>query len=416
MYNNNKTTVFLFTTLAGCSGLAAAEGFVEDGKATLSMRNFYMNRDFRDGAGRSKSEEWAQGFLLDYRSGYTPGTVGFGVDVLGKLGIKLDSSSDRAGTGLLPVQEDGQAADNYSRLGATAKLRVARSELKVGTLVPKLPTVQPNYGRLFPQMFQGGMLTSNDLANTTLTLGRLDEVSQRNESGQGSVALYNRNSRFRTAAPADHFYLGGVDYQWNKQWSSSYHYGKLDDVYAQHFIGVKGRTAVGSDALELDLRLSISDDTGSAAGGKIDNRALNGMLTYRQHAGHAFGLGLQKMSGDSAFPYLDGTDPYLINFAQYGDFSEQNEKSWQLRYDYDFAASGIPGLSFMTRYFHGEDAKVLGHESGREWERDTDIKYVIQGGPLAGVGITWRNATYRSSFTRDVDENRFYLSYEMRLF
>ena len=74
--------------------------FIADSKASLELRNFYMNRDFRqDGTpalpkvtgktpaeNRSKSEEWAQGFLLRYESGFTEGTVGVGMDTLGTDG------------------------------------------------------------------------------------------------------------------------------------------------------------------------------------------------------------------------------------------------------------------------------------------------------------------------------------------
>lgn len=72
--------------------LAHAE-FIKDSKASIELRNFYFNRDFRqEGASQSKAEEWAQGFLLRYESGYTEGTIGFGVDAIGLLGVKLDSS------------------------------------------------------------------------------------------------------------------------------------------------------------------------------------------------------------------------------------------------------------------------------------------------------------------------------------
>ena len=73
-----------------------------DSNAGLEARNFYFNRDFRqDSASQSKQEEWAQGFLLRYESGFTEGAVGVGVDAIGMLGLKLDSSADRSGSGLL---------------------------------------------------------------------------------------------------------------------------------------------------------------------------------------------------------------------------------------------------------------------------------------------------------------------------
>jgi hypothetical protein len=63
------------------------------------------------------------------------------------------------------------------------------------------------------------------------------------------------------------------------------------------------------------------------------------------------------MSGDSAFPFLNGGDPYTVNLVTYNTFTRAGLDSWQLRYDYDFVAMGIPGLSFMTRYTDGRHAK-----------------------------------------------------------
>jgi hypothetical protein len=52
------------------------------------------------------------GLHAQLQSGYTDGTVGFGLDALGMLGIKLDSSPDRTGTGLLPTHDDGAPPTN----------------------------------------------------------------------------------------------------------------------------------------------------------------------------------------------------------------------------------------------------------------------------------------------------------------
>src|SRR5690606_21245799 len=112
----------------------AQAAFFEDTKASLELRNFYFNRDFREDPGQSKAEEWAQGFILRVESGYTEGTVGFGVDALGLLGVKLDSGKGRAGTQLLPGAYGAGAPDDYSELGLAAKAKVSETVLKVGTL------------------------------------------------------------------------------------------------------------------------------------------------------------------------------------------------------------------------------------------------------------------------------------------
>jgi hypothetical protein len=71
----------------------------------------------RPGPPQGKAEEWTQSFILDARSGFTQGTVGFGVDVLGLYSVKLDGGKGTTGTHLLPVHDDGRPADDFGRLG-----------------------------------------------------------------------------------------------------------------------------------------------------------------------------------------------------------------------------------------------------------------------------------------------------------
>ncbi|HAQ27669.1 MAG TPA: outer membrane porin, OprD family, partial [Pseudomonas sp.] len=87
---------------------------------------------------------------------------------------------------------------------------------------------------------------------------------------------------------------------------------------------------------------------------------------------------------------------------------------WQARYDYNFAAIGVPGLTFLTRYISGDHAEISGSSAtGSEWERDIELKYVVQSGPLKDVSIRLRNAMFRSDFARDADENRLIVSYSL---
>jgi hypothetical protein len=137
------------------------------------------------------------------------------------------------------------------------------------------------------------------------------------------------------------------------------------------------------------------------------------MLSYA-HSGHKFSLAYQKMSGDTGYAYIDGSDPYLVNFVQINDFANPDEKSWQARYDYNFAALGLPGLSFLTRYIKDTDAQIAGSAaSGGEWERDIELKYVVQSGALKDVYVRLRNASFRSDFARDADENRVIVGYTL---
>jgi len=401
--------------LAGVAPISQA-AFFEDSTATFETRNMYFNRDFRDGtsAQQSKRDEWAQGFMLNFESGYTDGTVGFGLDALGMLGIKLDSSPDRTDTGLLPTHDDGKAADEYSKLGLTGKVKISQTELKVGTLIPELPTLQPNDGRILPQTFEGGLLTSKEVKGLTFTGGRLDKAKDRNDTNWEDLALNNKNGRFGGSFSADNLDLAGLDYQFTDRITGSYHFAQLDDIYRQHFIGMVATQPWGPGTFGADLRLAVSDDAGAAKAGNIDNTTVNGMLSYAL-GGHKVSAAWQQLSGDSAFPYVDGADPYLVNFVQINDFAGADERSWQARYDYNFAALGVPGLTFMTRYISGDNVSRAAGGEGKEWERNTELKYVVQSGPLKNVAVRLRNATFRSNFARDADEVRLLVSYSLAL-
>jgi hypothetical protein len=121
-------------------GQALASGFVDDSHADLTMRNFYFDRNYVNATPQAAAREWAQGFILNVRSGFTQGPVGFGLDAQGLLGMRLDSSRARTGTGLLPYSATTrEPADEYSELGLTAKVRASKSELQLGTISTFLP-------------------------------------------------------------------------------------------------------------------------------------------------------------------------------------------------------------------------------------------------------------------------------------
>jgi len=183
------------------SPLASAD-FIKDGKATLGLRNFYFNNDNRDGsAAPSKTEEWGQAFILNYQSGFTDGTVGFGLDAVGMLGMTLDSSAGRhVGSSMIPT-DDGKAVDNWARGGATAKARFAKTEARYGYLRPNLPILVSNDGRLLPQSFEGGQVTSKDIDNLTLIGGQLQHTTGRGSSDRSGLACGGQAPRKAINSP-----------------------------------------------------------------------------------------------------------------------------------------------------------------------------------------------------------------------
>lgn len=420
-----------FRPVAGCFLLcvgvnAQAGGFVEDSHAKFEARNVYFNRDFRDGhssstQGGSKREEWAQGFILDVRSGFTEGVVGFGVDAVGMLGLKLDSSPADSNRGLLPSRghDPRGPVDQYAKLGVAGKVKVSNSVLKYGAMMPDMPLLKYNDGRLLPTLFHGAMLTSEELRDLRFTVARLNKYTARDSTDRQDIRVHCKNKRYACDTQADHFDLAGVDYRINDRLSAQYQVAKLENIYRQHFLGLVASQPLAVGSLSADLRLIKSDDIGNARAGEIEHRAFSGMLGYSL-GGHKVSAGWQRMYGESAMPYLDGSNPYLVNYAQVNDFAAAQERSWQLRYDYDFKALGVPGLSFFTRYINGDHIQVPGSNAqGKEWERDTELKYQVQSGTFKDVSVRLRNSTYRSNYekwARDMDETRVIVSYNFSVF
>jgi len=393
--------------------------FVDDSTAVLDARNFYMNRDFRQSnAAQAKADEWAQGFMLRFESGYTEGPIGVGFDAIGLLGLKLDSSPDRTGTGILKRDNEApkRAQDAYGEAGFTAKLRASKSTLKLGTLQPVLPALMRNDSRLLPQTFRGAWVNSNEIEGLSLDLGRIDQVNQRDSSDNEDMSVFNggkRNIVLGNAKTSDEFLFGGGRYQWTPQLATSYYYGGLDGIYKQHLVNLIHQFPLGEgQSFKSDLRFARSTDDG---GSNVDNDAFGALFTYR-HGGHGMTAGYQYLSGDTGFAYIAGSDNALVNLIQINDFGNQDERSWQARYDFDFATVGVPGLTFMTRYLSGDNVdRGVGMSEGKTWERNTDIAYVVQSGLLKNVGLRLRNATTRSNFGSNLDENRFIVSYSLPL-
>src|SRR5690554_559718 len=389
--------------------IPAQAAFIEDSKASLELRNFYFNRDFRhDTATQSKREEWAQGFLFRYESGFTEGTVGVGVDAMGFAGIKLDGGAGTKNSGLLPVRRSGKSAhSSYGELGATFKAKLSESVLKAGTLRPNLPTVSAADTRLLPQTFTGVHVNSKEIDNLNIDLGRLGRVNQQASTNNEAIsAAGSSSSKFDFANLSYNLADFGLN--------AGYSYGKLHNIYKQHILNA-GHTwnIADGQSLRTDLRYARTKDSGNY-NGKLDNKAAGAMLTYSLGY-NKFGLAYQKMSGDNGYVFIDGTNPYLVNYVQILNFGRKDEKSWQARYDYNFEGLGIPGLSLMARYLRGTNIDMGGAKKGKEWERDTDIIYSFQNDTLKGLRLHWRNATVRSDVAGKLDENRLIVSYTIPL-
>ena len=403
----------LAATIAALAPLgASAEGFVEDTKITVNARNFYIGREFRDDAvNRTKAEEWTQSFILNIQSGYTPGPVGFGVDVLAGLAVKLDGGGGTYGTALLPVHDaatDPHPADDYGRLGVAAKAKISNTELKVGEMMPVLPILRSDDGRSLPQTFEGGMITSREFDGLMLTAGQFRQNSPRDDGSMEDMSF--------AGGVSDRFnYIGG-EYAFNdKRTTVGLWTAELKDVYEQQYVQLLHTQPLGDDlALTANLGYFQGDEDGSALAGELDNKTYSGLFGLKA-GGNTFYVGLQKVSGDTWMRVNGTSGGTLANDSFNNSYDNAGERSWQLRHDYNFAAMGVPGLTVMNRYISGDNIDVAGTD-GEEWGRESEVAYTIQSGPAKNLNIKWRNSSFRSDVNaRDLDENRLIFNYPLSI-
>ncbi|EKT4504516.1 OprD family porin [Pseudomonas putida] len=439
-----KSSLALAVALGVLAQQAGAAGFVEDSKLSLSSRTMYYNGDNREdhakpGAERPDQRESGQGFKLDYISGFTQGTVGFGVDAQALWGIHLDGGEGYHKSGFFPDDGKGSAAQ-WARFGANAKARFSKTEAHFGSaLAPNLPILVSNDGRLLPQTFEGGTIQSKEIDNLTINAGQLTHAMGRASSNRTGLSVAGSN------AESNKFRYGGLDYKLTPDLTLQYYYSNLEDFYKQHFLGATHVFKIADDqSFKTDLRYFDSSSDGKNGNdsaynfnnnggyakntGEIDNKTWSAMFTYTL-GGHALMLGHQQVGDDGGFVWLNqgslsndsgtsegagGSSFYLFTDSMLNQFARAGENTTFGQYSYDFAALGVPGLKASVAYLRGDDIRnKSGSGTYNEWERDARIDYTLQEGALKGLGFSLRQGVYRGAgeSSADQDQARFIVNY-----
>ncbi|WP_426117912.1 OprD family outer membrane porin [Pseudomonas sp. DSP3-2-2] len=442
-----KSTLALAVTVAALAQQAGAAGFIEDSKASVSSRTMYFNNDSREGLRAADQRETATALKFDYLSGFTQGTVGFGLDLQAVVGVHLGGGIEHhnaaTSNSFFPTDTDGSSVDSWSRLGGNLKARFSKTELRAGNaLAPNLPILVSNDGRLIPAAYEGGIVTSKEIDNVTLTGGQLTQSAGRATSNWTDLSVSGGTKG------SDEFRFAGGDWKVTKDLTLQYYYANLENYYKQHFLGLVHVLPIAEDqSFKTDLRYFNSSDDGkngqtgyifnnnggyAKKAGVVDNQTWSAMFTYTL-GGNAFLVGHQQVGDDGGMVFLGqgnvvdgrnrnegngGSSVYLFTDSMVGNFTRAGENTTFGQYSYDFARLGVPGLKAAVAYLHAEDIKGVGATAGREfneWERDMRVDYVIQSGPLKGFGTTLRHGTYRGdadlASSTNTDQTRLIFNY-----
>ncbi|WP_341523051.1 OprD family porin [Pseudomonas sp. G.S.17] len=420
----------LATAAAFVSDQSEAKGFVDGSTLDVKARNYYFNRDKKNGAVDDK--DWTQGFWGTFSSGYTQGTIGVGVEAFGYFGLKLDGQDKYSGSGNLVTSSQGKNEDSFGKAGGAVKFRLSKTELKIGDMQPTSPVFAVGGSRLLPQTASGISLQSSEIKGLDLEGGHFySGTSQDDTSHNGNIwATYAGVS----AKTAD--FVGGK-YAITDNLGVALYGAKLEDVWDQYYANVNyALPLTDTQSLAFDANLYRTVDEGSAKAGEISNTAFSGSVAYSFLAAHTLTLAFQKVNGDTPFDYIGigdnnkgGDSIFLNNSIQYSDFNGPGEKSWQARYDLNMAPYGVPGLSFMTRYIKGYDidgtntpansayAGLYG-EDGKHHETNLEAKYVLQTGPAKDLSFRIRQAWHRANADQgegDINEFRLIVDYPISI-
>jgi hypothetical protein len=418
----------LAATQAMAEGQADSQGFVEDSHLDLFFRNAYINRDYKNG--RDDKAEWGQTAEAYFKSGFTQGTVGVGVDAFALYAVRLDGGKGRAGAGgidFFKVGDSGEAADQLSRLGGAVKFRVSNTVLKYGDQMPQFPVLNYDNSRLLPESFTGTLLTSKEIEGLEINVGRFTQETRKSTSSRDSGEL-------------DRLDVWGVAYQFTDNFKASYYGTNVDNVLDRHYVNMnyiipisEGRSLTLDfndyySSFDSDFGKSLNVGTDGSQSGK--NNIWSLVATYAFGA-HAITLAHQRSTGDSGYNYGGyqsngwvgdgGTSIFLAN-SYWSDFNAEDERSWQLAYDLDFASYGIPGLSWRTAYVRGDNINDRsGRGDGSEREIFNQVKYVVQSGPAKDLNVRVRSSVLRvsnnaSNYNADGNEVRVFVDYPVNVF
>ncbi|WPP00788.1 OprD family porin [Pseudomonas sp. HR96] len=429
-------------TAAQADDSSSTDGFIEGSHLNLDLRNYYYNHDNHDvkGSAGKLEAEWAQGFSARFESGFTQGTVGFGLDVDARYGLKLDGGGGTSGSSILPESPTdkvgnryGDAPTSFGSIGGTLKVRAFDTVLRIGDLYLDNPVVAGGTTRLLPMTFQGVSLTNNSIKNLTLEGGQASFTTLYNQSGNQRIQSYydanGTDSKKITWAGGTWKPLPGL--------ATKLYGAQLKDMWDQYFYSLDYTYAL-NDLVSFNPGLNYyrTNNSGQSLLGSIDNNTFS--LHFNVAVGmNTFGLSLQKVNGNTPFDYIrDGDSINLDNSQEWSDFNGPGEKSWKALYGYDFTNVGVPGLTSAISYTRGTldltkanaDSPAYGYyytpdgKDAMHWERDLDVKYVVQHGPVKDLSVRLRWATnrgtggYNENVDHNQDEYRVIVDYPVNIF
>ncbi|MBF8745606.1 OprD family porin [Pseudomonas putida] len=405
-------------SLKSSSEQEQAKGFIDGQSLSGSTRNWYAReratraplfKYYKSDGSRHDShsrDNWVQGTILNYSSGFTQGTVGFAVEAAGYNAIALEQGRAAVAgpNNRTLTHSDGDPVGQWSKMGlANVKARLSNTTLTVGRQSVDTPMIAYIGNRALPSSFQGAFLHSAEFENLSLDLGTFDRVSPRTEQ---SLSKF-RSEYSATGVETDRASTAGINYQPLKSLTTSFYATKVEDFWNQYYVGashVLGDSAVLSLSTGLNYYKTV--DAGSKKMGEIDNDTYSVSFGLT-HQAHTLSASWQQVNGNEYFDYLHETNGIFLANSLLSDFNGPNEKSLQISYVLNMAQYGVPGLKFNLynargwgidgTHYKGTAYDVRGMDGETHYEWGIGTSYAVQSGALKDTSIRATYTAHRAS-------------------
>ena len=351
--------------------------FFRDSLVQYVARTYYLNRDNFDG---SKSQAWAGGGWLAFRSGLI-GDM-FGVHLAGYTSQPIFAPPDQDGTKLLAPGQNSIAV-----LGQVyGRVQIGDQEIRAGRQLVDTPLINPQDVRMVPNTFEGTTLVSlpDKDRNYDYSLGYLWTIKQRDSNDFISMSdalagsdVANHGAAFAMVKyrPLPGLSFAAMDYNVQDMVNTSF--GQVEYDFKQPK-GVPnwivGANVIGQQSIGSNLLTGAPFETYQASA--------KAQMVYAGFTVFAAG----SITGDESnifSPY--GTKPNYTDMQEIS-FDNAGEKAIGGSVAYDFGTLGLNGLSTGAWYTHGWGAinPSINMAIPDRNEMDLWIQYRPTEGPLKG--------------------------------
>lgn len=430
-----------------------ASNMMEESSVDLTLRNYYHYNDYRAKQGTPTlqtpdiEEAWAQGAMLDLESGYFMDMVGIDASWYGSF--KLHGDHDEWGSKILhhggPQKQAGfdkRHQKSYDKLGQiflktyfgddslNAQINAGRMFMSTALLNDSKSYMTPSTTQAVTAhvhwadfSFYG--FTSDKASKQTQTGFHKYEGESYTYTGTTPISGKKGDWRINSLGAS---YDVDEGYGANLQLAQANDYKQMKYLNAYYTVDIDENTSLFFDGHyhkgKGDGKYLQKIDHNAGTTVKTWNSNIWNLVAQLRFNDLKFALSFQKVDGDAyqdSWGESDDNGVMTWNSVLHSDFYRRNEKSLMAKAEYDFGTLGVPGLSLMTLYVKGKydaDSSTTppNHGTYHEWERDTDIRYSFQeNSALKGLSITFRNATFRTYETDNMNENRLIVDYTIAL-